>query len=191
MDFRYEADIIRSLAKIVERGHLVRGSKPVHWCFDCGSALAEAEIEYQDKESTQIDVGYVAKHARGLAALFGAAIDDDTLIAMPIWTTTPWTLPASLSVTVGPDFDYVLVEGPKRADGGRRLLVIAESLAEKALKRYGVDEVVVHGRARGVELEGQRLQHPFYAERELPVLVDSYVSAEDGTGIVHNAPGHG
>ncbi|MEH6416962.1 isoleucine--tRNA ligase [Pseudomonas sp. CGJS7] len=191
MDFRYEADIIRSLAKIVERGHLLRGSKPVHWCFDCGSALAEAEIEYQDKESTQIDVGYVAKHARGLAAVFGAAVDEDTLIAVPIWTTTPWTLPASLSVTVGPELDYVLVEGPKRADGGRRLLVLAESLAERALKRYGVEEVVVHGRARGVELEGQRLQHPFYAERELPVLVDGYVSAEDGTGIVHNAPGHG
>ena len=191
MDFRYEADIIRSLAKIVERGHLLRGSKPVHWCFDCGSALAEAEIEYQDKESTQIDVGYVAKHARGLAALFGAAIDDDTLIAVPIWTTTPWTLPASLSVTVGPELDYVLVEGPKRADGGRRLLVLAEGLAAKALKRYGVDDVTILGRARGVDLEGQRLQHPFYAERELPVLVDSYVSAEDGTGIVHNAPGHG
>lgn len=191
MDFRYEADIMRSLAKIVERGHLLRGSKPVHWCFDCGSALAEAEIEYQDKESTQIDVGYVAKHARSLAALFGAAIDDDTLIAVPIWTTTPWTLPASLSVTVGPEFDYVLVDGPQRADGGRRLLVLAEALAAKALKRYGIEDVVVHGRARGVELEGQRLQHPFYAERELPVLVDSYVSAEDGTGIVHNAPGHG
>ncbi|MGO4780242.1 isoleucine--tRNA ligase, partial [Lysobacter sp. 2RAB21] len=117
--------------------------------------------------------GYVAKHARSLAALFGAAIDDDTLIAVPIWTTTPWTLPASLSVTVGPELDYVLVDGPQRADGGRRLLVLAEALAAKALKRYGIEDVVVHGRARGVELEGQRLQHPFYAERELPVLVDS------------------
>lgn len=190
MDFRYEADIMRSLAKIVERGHLVRGAKPVHWCFDCGSALAEAEIEYADKESTQIDVAYEARHPKALAAVFGVSIDEHTVVAMPIWTTTPWTLPASLSVTIGPDLDYVLVEGPKHADGRRRLLVLAESLAAKALARYGVDDVVVLGTVKGVELEGQRLSHAFY-DRELPVLVDSYVSAEDGTGIVHNAPGHG
>lgn len=191
MDFRYEADIMRSLAKIVERGHLLRGAKPVHWCFDCGSALAEAEIEYADKQSWAIDVAYDAKRPTALAALFGVALEDGARVAMPIWTTTPWTLPASLAVSVGPELDYVLVEGPRAADGARRLLVLAEALVGKALARYGVEDVTVLGRALGSDLEGQLLQHPFYAERELPVLVGDHVSAEDGTGVVHTAPGHG
>ncbi len=191
MDFRYEADIIRSLAKIVERGHLVRGAKPVHWCFDCGSALAEAEIEYADKVSDAIDVAYDARRPAALAALFGASIDDDVRAALPIWTTTPWTLPASLAVSVGPELDYVLVEGPRAPDGGRRLLVLAEPLATKSLARYGIEDVVVLGHAQGADLDGQILQHPFYADRDIPVLVGDHVSAEDGTGVVHTAPGHG
>lgn len=191
MDFRYEADIIRSLAKIVERGHLVRGAKPVHWCFDCGSALAEAEIEYADKQSWAIDVAYDARDPQALAALFGATVEDGVRVAMPIWTTTPWTLPASLAVSVGPELEYVLVEGPRMADGGRRLLVLAEALAGKALSRYGIEEVKVLGRVLGNDLDSQLLQHPFYADREIPVLVGDHVSAEDGTGIVHTAPGHG
>ena len=190
MDFRYEADMLRALAKIIERGHLSRGVKPVHWCFDCGSALAEAEIEYQDKRSPAVDVAYVARQPQVLASAFGVAVPDDVEIAVPIWTTTPWTLPASLAVAVGPDLDYVLVEGPARL-GRRQWLVIAEALIERALGRYGVEEVVVHGRAQGVQLEGQRLQHPFYADREIPVLLGEHVSAEDGTGAVHTAPGHG
>ena len=190
MDRRYEADMLRSLAKIVERGHLARGVKPVHWCFDCGSALAEAEIEYQDKQSPAIDVAYAARQPQALASAFGVAVPDGVEVAVPIWTTTPWTLPASLAVSVGPELEYVLVEGPARADGSRRLLVLAEPLATRALQRYGVDAVVVHGRAQGVELEGQRLQHPFY-DREIPVLLGEHVSAEDGTGAVHTAPGHG
>ncbi|MGO4221794.1 isoleucine--tRNA ligase [Lysobacter sp. TAF61] len=191
MDFRYEADIIRSLAKIVERGHLVRGAKPVHWCFDCGSALAEAEIEYADKQSWAIDVAYDAIDPNALAALFGATVEDGVRVAMPIWTTTPWTLPASLAVSVGPELEYVLVEGPRIADGGRRLLVVAEALAGKALSRYGIEDVQVLGRALGNDLDSQLLQHPFYADRQIPVLVGDHVSAEDGTGIVHTAPGHG
>jgi len=191
MDFRYEADIIRSLAKIVERGHLVRGAKPVHWCFDCGSALAEAEIEYADKQSWAIDVAYDARDPQALASLFGATVEDGVRVAMPIWTTTPWTLPASLAVSVGPDLEYVLVEGPRLADGSRRLLVLAEALAGKALSRYGIEEVKVLGRVLGNDLDSQLLQHPFYADREIPVLVGDHVSAEDGTGIVHTAPGHG
>ncbi|HEY0662438.1 MAG TPA: isoleucine--tRNA ligase [Lysobacter sp.] len=191
MDFRFEADMLRSLAKIVERGHLLRGAKPVHWCFDCGSALAEAEIEYADKQSPAVDVAYNAKQPRALASAFAVAIDDDTQVAMPIWTTTPWTLPASLAVTIGGDLDYVLVEGPRTADGSRRLLVLAEALLAKALARYGVADVVVHGRVQGVALEGQRLVHPFYADREIPVALGEHVSAEDGTGVVHTAPGHG
>jgi len=191
MDFSYEAGMLRSLAKIIERGHLVRGSKPVHWCFDCGSALAEAEIEYADKVSPAVDVAYTALSAEKFATRFGAVADDDVQVAVPIWTTTPWTLPASLAISVGPAIDYVLVEGPARTDGGRRWLVLAETLAASALARYGVDEVIVHGHAKGEDLESLVVQHPFYAEREIPLLLGEHVSDEDGTGNVHTAPGHG
>ncbi len=190
MDFRYEADMLRALARIIERGHLARGVKPVHWCFDCGSALAEAEIEYQDKRSPAVDVAYSARQPQALASVFGVALPEGVEVAVPIWTTTPWTLPASLAVTLGTDLEYVLVEGPAR-DGRRQWLVLAEALAARALQRYGVEDVVVHGRATGVELEGQRLQHPFYPEREIPLLLGEHVTAEEGTGAVHTAPGHG
>jgi isoleucyl-tRNA synthetase len=190
MDRGYEADMLRSLAKIIERGHLARGVKPVHWCFDCGSALAEAEIEYADKQSPAIDVAYLARQPQALASAFGVALPEGTQVAIPIWTTTPWTLPASLAVAVGPELEYVLVEGPLDSHGGRRLLVLAEALATRALQRYGIDNVIVHGSVQGTELEGQRLQHPFY-DREIPVLLGEHVSAEDGTGAVHTAPGHG
>ncbi|MEO6264157.1 MAG: isoleucine--tRNA ligase [Luteimonas sp.] len=190
MDFSYEADMLRALATIIERGHLSRGVKPVHWCFDCGSALAEAEIEYQDKRSRAVDVAYRARQPQALASAFGVAVPDGVDVAVPIWTTTPWTLPASLAVTLGPDLEYVLVEGPRRGDR-RQLLVLAEALATRVLQRYGVEAVMVHGRAQGVELEGQRLQHPFYPEREIPLLLGEHVSAEEGTGAVHTAPGHG
>ncbi|MGQ4583998.1 isoleucine--tRNA ligase [Lysobacter sp. F60174L2] len=191
MDSRFEADMLRSLAKIIDRGHLLRGAKPVHWCFDCGSALAEAEIEYADKVSPAIDVGYPAKSAEKLSSAFGIAVEQGIEVAVPIWTTTPWTLPASLAISVGADLDYVLVEGPARADGSRRWLVLAEALAESSLKRYGVEDVVVHGRARGVELENLVVRHPFYAQRDIPILLGEHVSDEDGTGNVHTAPGHG
>jgi isoleucyl-tRNA synthetase len=189
MDFAYEADMLRALAKIIERGHLARGVKPVHWCFDCGSALAEAEIEYQDKRSPAVDVAYQARQPQALASAFGVALPEGVEVAVPIWTTTPWTLPASLAVTLGPELEYVLVDGPQR-NGARQWLVLAEPLAQRALQRYGIEDVVVHGRAQGVELEGQRLQHPFY-EREIPLLLGEHVSAEEGTGAVHTAPGHG
>ena len=190
LDFRYEADEIRALAKIIGNGHLERGVKPVYWCFDCGSALAEAEIEYADKQSPAVDVAYAARDAQAVAGLFGADIDANTDVAVPIWTTTPWTLPASLAISVGPELDYVLVEGPAR-DGRRRLLVLAEALAEKALQRYGVETTTVLGRASGAALEGRLFAHPFYPERDIPILLGDHVSAEDGTGAVHTAPGHG
>ena len=190
MDFGYEADMLRALSAIIERGHLARGIKPVHWCFDCGSALAEAEIEYQDKKSPAIDVAYRARQPAALASAFGVALPEGVDVAVPIWTTTPWTLPASVAVTLGAELEYLLVEGPPR-EGRAQWLVLAEPLAPRALQRYGVDDVVVHGRAPGVELEGQRLQHPFYADREIPLLLGEHVSADDGTGAVHTAPGHG
>lgn len=190
LDFRYEADEIRALAKIIGNGHLERGVKPVYWCFDCGSALAEAEIEYADKQSPAVDVAYAARDAQAVAGLFGADIDANTDVAVPIWTTTPWTLPASLAISVGPELGYVLVEGPAR-DGRRRLLILAEALAEKALQRYGVETTTVLGRASGAALEGRLFAHPFYPERDIPILLGDHVSAEDGTGAVHTAPGHG
>ena len=188
MDFQYEADIIRALAKIVANGHVVRGFKPVHWCFDCGSALAEAEIEYQDKTSPAIDVAYDAVDPKALAAKFGADAGA-AIVSVPIWTTTPWTLPASFAVTLGPELDYVLVEGPQRA-GKRVLLVLARALAEKALARYGVETLKALGEVKGQALEGLLLRHPFY-DRQVPIILGDHVSAEDGTGAVHTAPGHG
>ncbi|MDR7067512.1 isoleucyl-tRNA synthetase [Pseudoxanthomonas japonensis] len=191
LDFRFEANEMRALAKIVANGHLTRGVKPVHWCFDCGSALAEAEIEYADKVSPAVDVAYIVRNAREMAATeFGYQLDDGVEVALPIWTTTPWTLPASLAVSLGDLLEYVLVEGPRTADGRRRLLILAEALAQRALARYGVTDVVIHGKAYGGDLEHYVLQHPFY-DREIPVILGSHVSAEDGTGAVHTAPGHG
>jgi isoleucyl-tRNA synthetase len=190
LDFKFEADEIRALAKIVDNGHLLRGVKPVYWCFDCGSALAEAEIEYQDKVSPAVDVAYTARNPQAVTRAFGSELPEDVDVAVPIWTTTPWTLPASLAISLGETLDYVLVEGPAHA-GRRRWLVVAEALAAKALQRYGVQEVVVHGHAQGEKLEGMLFAHPFYAERDIPILLGDHVSDEDGTGAVHTAPGHG
>ncbi|HRN62202.1 MAG TPA: isoleucine--tRNA ligase, partial [Luteimonas sp.] len=190
LDFRFEANEIRALAKIVDNGHLTRGVKPVHWCFDCGSALAEAEIEYADKVSPAVDVAYAARSPQAVARAFGVEVPEDVEVALPIWTTTPWTLPASLAISVGAELEYALVEGPTHG-GQRRWLVLADALAESALRRYGVDEAVVLGRAKGERLEGMLFAHPFYDARDIPVLLGDHVSAEDGTGAVHTAPGHG
>ena len=195
LDFSFEANEMRALAKVIENGHLLRGVKPVYWCFDCGSALAEAEIEYEDKQSPAVDVAYAARDPHALAAKFGVDIDGDTSVAVPIWTTTPWTLPASLAVTLGPELEYALVEGPAR-DGKRQLLVLAEALVAKAMNRYDAKkemgiEIKCLGRAQGAALEGIVLAHPFYAERDIPLILGDHVSAEDGTGAVHTAPGHG
>ena len=134
MDFKYEADMVRALSRIVANGHVVRGAKPVYWCFDCGSALAEAEIEYGDKVSPAVDVAYDAVDARALATAFGVDAGD-AIVAVPIWTTTPWTLPESQAVALGAELEYALVEGPAR-HGKRVLLVIASALVDKALQRY-------------------------------------------------------
>ncbi|MET0936955.1 MAG: class I tRNA ligase family protein, partial [Luteibacter sp.] len=188
LDFTYEADMIRALARIVDNGHVVRGAKPVYWCFDCGSALAEAEIEYADKTSPAVDVAYDAVDPTSFGALFGIAAGDAN-IAVPIWTTTPWTLPSSQAVSLGGEIEYALVEGPSR-DGKPLLLVIASALAEKALARYGVDTVNVLGRVQGAVLENQPLRHPFY-DKHVPVILGDHVSDEDGTGAVHTSPDHG
>ncbi|WP_425508357.1 isoleucine--tRNA ligase [Tahibacter amnicola] len=189
MDFRYEADMIRALSKIVSNGHLARGVKPVHWCFECGSALAEAEIEYINKDSPAIDVAYDAIDPAALAGKFGVGEIGDAIVAVPIWTTTPWTLPASMAVTLGADLEYALIEGVPR-NGRRVLLAVADSLVSRLVARYKIESINVLGRTAGAALENLLLQHPFYA-RKVPVILGDHVSAEDGTGAVHTAPGHG
>jgi isoleucyl-tRNA synthetase len=188
MDFRFEADMLRALARIVSNGHVVRGAKPVYWCFDCASALAEAEIEYGDKVSPAVDVAYDAVEPKALLAKFGVDAGD-AIAAIPIWTTTPWTLPESQAVSLGADLEYALIEGPSR-DGKRVLLVVASALADKAAQRYGIGQATVLGHAEGKALEGLQLHHPFYP-REVPVILGEHVSAEDGTGAVHTSPDHG
>ena len=182
MQFNFEADIVRSLARIIEQGHLHKGVKPVHWCIDCGSSLAEAEVEHENKASPAIDVRFKAADAAAMAAAFGVASSTGD-ISVPIWTTTPWTLPANQAVSLHPEFNYVLVQCADEQ------LVLAEDLYESALSRYEMTGEVV-GRCAGQALENMMLQHPFY-DRQVPVIVGDHVTADAGTGAVHTAPGHG
>ena len=183
MDYRFEADIIRELGKIQQNGHLYLGAKPVHWCVDCGSALAEAEVEYEDKTSPAIDVAFPVADSANLAQRLGMPGIDDPAYAV-IWTTTPWTLPANQAVAVHPDFTYDLVRTPKG------LLILARDLAEAAIKRYGFEMVETVAQLKGSALEGLKLNHPFY-DRQVPVILADFVSLEAGVGLVHIAPGHG
>ena len=182
MDFRFEANIIRTLARIIENGHLHKGFKPVHWCTDCGSALAEAEVEYRDKQSPAIDVAYEALDSQ--AILRACNSDFDGPVAVAIWTTTPWTLPASMAVSLHPALEYVLL-----AAGDRAILVAAE-LAVDCATRFGLATTSIVGRCRGADLERQRLRHPFL-DREVLVVLGDHVTTEAGTGAVHTAPAHG
>ncbi|MCP5137371.1 MAG: isoleucine--tRNA ligase [Gammaproteobacteria bacterium] len=186
MDYGFEANILRSLGKIVANGHLTRGFKPVHWCPECGSALAEAEVEYQDKTSPAIDVRFAAADQAGFAARMNATGEGP--ISVVIWTTTPWTLPANRAVALHPDLEYVLVQ-LDLGNGNERLLIV-EPLLEDAMKRYGATDYHIVGRAHGLMLEHQPLAHPFY-DREVPVILGEHVTTDAGTGAVHTAPGHG
>jgi len=185
--FLYEADMIRALASIIEGGHLLQGAKPVNWCFDCGSALAEAEIEYRDKTSPSIDVLFAAVDRDALFAAFDAdPVDGEA--GIPIWTTTPWTLPANEAVTLHAQLEYVLLAGMA---GGRALvLCLARDLAAAVSERIGLRDVTELGSAPGAALEHLRLRHPFY-DRDVPVILGDHVTVEAGTGAVHTAPGHG
>ena len=185
--FIYEADMIRALSSIIEGGHLLQGAKPVNWCFDCGSALAEAEIEYQDKTSPAIDVMFAAVDREALFAAFEATAADGEA-GIPIWTTTPWTLPANEAVALHADLEYVLVSG--RVNEQPVSLVLARDLVETVTERLGMEEVTELGAAPGSALEHMRLQHPFY-DKQVPVILGDHVTTEAGTGAVHTAPGHG
>ena len=182
----YEACEMRAMAQVVRTGYLVRRDMPVHWCLDCRSALAEAEVEYAERTSPAVDVRFSAVDPSALAEKFGVATG--LPVAVPIWTTTPWTLPANLAVAVNPDFDYLLVAA--EIGGKREALVLAAGLAESALVRYGAQQSETLGSARGSALTGIRLRHP-WLKRTVPILPGEHVTPEAGTGAVHTAPGHG
>ncbi len=186
-----EADEIRAFKRVIERGFVYRGLKPVYWCFDCGSSLAEFEIEYADKKSDTLDVAFEAHDPAKLAAAFGlGALPDAAKPAfIVIWTTTAWTLPANQALNIHPELRYALVDTP------RGYLVLAESLVEKCLARYQLEGQII-ATASGQQLELMPFRHPLYHvdagyQRLSPVYLADYVSAEDGTGIVHSAPAYG
>lgn len=183
MDFKTEANIIRALGKIISNGHLLKGAKPVHWCTDCGSSLAEAEVEYYDKTSPSIDVTFHAADAAAVAAKFGVSHFNGT-ISLVIWTTTPWTLPANRAISLHPDFTYQLVQ----VDG--QCLILAAELVESVMKRAGITEWTVLGSCKGADLELLRFNHPFMGF-DVPAILGEHVTLDAGTGAVHTAGGHG
>jgi len=208
MNYRNEADEIRALGILLQKGYVYRGLKPVNWCFDCGSALAEAEVEYEDRKDPAVDVGFPFAQPDRIAHAFGL----DRLPAKPgyavIWTTTPWTLPANQALNVHPGFDYVLVETEDK------LLIVARDIFLKPAdgraegdapslddgysdgrllamtRRYGIRQWRVIGTTRGSKLELIEFRHPFY-DRNSPVYLAEYVTLDTGTGIVHSAPAYG
>src|SRR4051812_21519029 len=190
MDFSNEADEIRAFKRVVERGFVYRGLKPVYWCFDCGSSLAEFEIEYADKKSQTLDVGFLADDPAALAAAFGlAALPKAQDAFAVIWTTTAWTIPANQALNLNPELEYALVDTP------RGYVVLAASLVEKALARYQLTGEVV-ATTKGERLGGLQFRHPLYdvdaAYRRLsPVYLADYATADDGTGLVHSSPAYG
>ena len=187
---RYEAQQIRALGRIIRNGHLYKGVKPVHWCLDCRSALAEAEVEYSERTSPAIDVAFAVADLAELGRRFG--LPAGALGAQPvdlvIWTTTPWTLPANQAVALRDDIRYALLEAD--IDGRRRRLILAAELISACLGRYGASGQRVLGEAEGRALEGLALEHPFQG-RQVPVILGEHVTLEAGTGAVHTAPGHG
>jgi isoleucyl-tRNA synthetase len=190
---RFEAEQLRAFSLIIKNGHLYKGFKPVHWCLNCRSALAEAEVEYEDKTSPSVYVRFDVVDRADLARRMGisaeqqrAMSDDPTSLA--IWTTTPWTLPANRAVAVHPQFTYALVEFD--LGQGRERLLLADELVTSVMSALNVSTWVVIAQATGEALEHLALQHPFY-ERQVPVILGGHVTLDAGTGAVHTSPGHG
>ena len=176
-DFKYEADIVRALGEIVDNGHVSKGYKPVHWCTECGSALAEAEVEYKDKQSDAIDVKFEFVDV--------SVFQVDKPVHVIIWTTTPWTLPANEAVALHPELDYVLV------DAGGEYYLLAQALVENTLSRYQLEGAIISEKTfSGSELAGLEVFHPFY-DKKVPIILGDHVTTEAGTGAVHTAPAHG
>jgi len=182
MDFKTEADIMRALGDINKNGYLYQGSKPVHWCTDCGSALAEAEVEYEDVNSPAIDVAFKMVDNLALGKAFGVEVTGDALAV--IWTTTPWTLPANQAVSVNAELDYDLIKSNKG------LLILAHDLVAATLTRYQIEDTTLLATCKGADLNGLLLQHPF-DDRQVPVICGDHVTTEAGTGLVHTAAAHG
>ncbi|MCV2357884.1 isoleucine--tRNA ligase [Paucibacter sp. TC2R-5] len=188
MDFKNEAGEIRVLKRLFERGFVYRGLKPVYWCFDCGSSLAEFEIEYQDKQSPAVDVAFLSAEPAKLAAAFGLSKLDKEAFTV-IWTTTPWTIPANQALNLNPDLIYALVDTP------RGIFMIAEALVEKCLSRWQLEGSVL-ATTVGKNLAGLNFKHPLAHvdagyDRLSPVYLADYATADDGTGVVHSAPAYG
>jgi len=183
MAYRNEADEIRTLGRVLAAGFVYRGLKPVNWCFDCGSALAEAEVEYEDRTDPAIDVGFPFADRRAIAKAFGLERFDERPGYAVIWTTTPWTIPANQALNVHPEYAYNLVDTP------RGYLILAADLQEACLARFGLAGTTI-ATAKGTALEGLAFRHPFY-DRLAPVHLGEYVTLETGTGIVHSAPAYG
>ncbi|NHB95131.1 isoleucine--tRNA ligase [Photorhabdus stackebrandtii] len=183
MDFKTEANVIRALSRIVANGHLLKGAKPVHWCTDCGSSLAEAEVEYYDKTSPSIDVRFGAVDTVAVYEKFGVQASDQP-VSLVIWTTTPWTLPANRAIALHAEFDYQLVQ----IEG--ECLILAADLVESVMKRAGVTAWTVLGNCAGAALERLCFKHPFMGF-DSPVVLGDHVTLDAGTGAVHTAPGHG
>ena len=190
MDFKTEASIVRSLGSIIKNGHLHKGDKPVHWCTDCGSALAEAEVDYKDKTSQAIDVKFPVIDEEAFIDCFHSVPGHhgEGPLSVVIWTTTAWTLPANLAVALHPEFEYVMIQA--ETGQGKERLVLAADLLKDAMARYGIDNYQVLAYGKGSALEHQKLKHPFYERESLLILAD-HVTLEAGTGAVHTAPGHG
>jgi isoleucyl-tRNA synthetase len=191
---RYEAEQLRAFSLIIKNGHLYKGYKPVHWCLNCRSALAEAEVEYEDVTSPSVYVRFDVVDRTDMAQRMGANqtelrfLFDDIPTSLAIWTTTPWTLPANRAVAVHPQFDYALVEFDLGA--GRERLLLAAELVKSVMQTLAVTDWAVIATVKGAALEHLLLQHPFY-DRQVPVILGEHVTLDAGTGAVHTAPGHG
>ncbi|MDD2774575.1 MAG: isoleucine--tRNA ligase [Gallionella sp.] len=183
MAFETEANIIRAIGEIQQNGYLYQGFKPVNWCLDCQSALAEAEVEYEDKTSAAIDVAFHVADRPALEHAFGVSLSGEASVSVVIWTTTPWTLPANQGVSVHPEFEYALIRTAKG------YLVLVADLWESCAQRYDLMGEVV-GRCKGAALDNLPLQHPFL-DRIVPIICGEHVTLEAGTGLVHTAPAHG
>ncbi len=187
MNYATEAGIVRALGKLINNGHMRRGEKPVHFCFQCRSALAEAEIEYAPHTSTAIDVGFRFSNTAAISALFGYTQPLQSITAV-IWTTTPWTIPANRLIAFHPNIEYALVV--YQTNGNQQALVLANALVTTAMERFGMSNFSIVATISGKAFEHQTVQHPLYERTALCVLAE-YVLADEGTGIVHSAPAYG
>ncbi|MCF6253651.1 MAG: isoleucine--tRNA ligase [Thiomicrorhabdus sp.] len=189
-DFKYEANEIRALSKIIQNGHLIKGTKPVYWSVGGHTALAEAEVEYENKRSKSIDVRFKVLDDKAFFERCHHVEDHlgEGPLSVVIWTTTPWTLPANQAVSVHPELEYSVVQ--VEGEHGPERLFIAEAMIKDAMDKWGFDQYRVIAYGRGELFDLVELQHPFY-DRTVPLILGEHVTTEAGTGCVHTAPGHG